>query len=100
MADFSKICQESLESVKQFLEEANANTPEVNQRLERLNEVANFIQLDPRWRGKSQPEVARVNEKPLQKTSVWWLDEVDYDNGLSLKFSQWGRNPTESWWNN
>ena len=39
MTDFSKTCQKSVESVKEFLEEAKANTPEVDQRLKSLNEV-------------------------------------------------------------
>ena len=39
MADFSKTCQNSLKSVKQFLEKANANTPEVDQRLKIVDEV-------------------------------------------------------------
>ena len=60
MADFSKICQESLESVKQFLEEANANTPEVNQRLERLNEVALILS------SSIQDEEVKVNQKWLE----------------------------------
>ena len=39
MADFSKICQENLQSVKLFMEKAEAYTPEVDQRLKSLDEV-------------------------------------------------------------
>ena len=63
MADFSETCQKSLKSIKQFLENANAKTPEVDQRLESVNEVvailSSLIQdevvgVDQRW-----PEFAR-----------------------------------------
>ena len=39
MADFSETYQESVQSVKLFLEEAEAYTPEVDQRLKSLDEV-------------------------------------------------------------
>lgn len=39
MADFSKTCQENLQSVKLFMEKAEAHTPEFDQRLKSLDEV-------------------------------------------------------------
>ena len=39
MADFSKTCQENLQSVKLFMEKAEAYTPEVDQRLKSLDKV-------------------------------------------------------------
>ena len=63
MADFSKTWQNILKSTEQFLEKADAKTPEVDQRLESVNEVvailSSLIQdavedVDQKW-----PELAR-----------------------------------------
>ena len=63
MDTFLNTCQISLESVRRFMEEANASTPEVDQRLKNFNEVvlilSSLIQdavvgVDQEW-----PELAR-----------------------------------------
>ena len=48
--------------VKKFLEEANFNTPEVNQRLERLNEVAVILS------SLEQDGVVNVSQEWLERT--------------------------------
>lgn len=60
MADFLKTCQVGVKSVKQFLEEANFNTLEMNQRLERVNEVALTLS------SLIQDGVANVNQEWLE----------------------------------
>lgn len=60
MADFSKTCQKSVESVKQFLKEAEANTPEVDQRLKSLNDVVLILS------SLIQDEVVDVDQEGLE----------------------------------
>lgn len=62
MADFLKTCQAIVKYVKKFLEEANFNTPEVNQRLERLNEVAVILS------SLEQDGVVNVSQEWLERT--------------------------------
>ena len=89
MADFSETCQKSLKSIKQFLEKANANTPEVDQRLESVNEVVAILS------SLIQDEVVGVDQRWPEFARNLPLDKADY-NGLSLNFFQWAENPTES----